>query len=93
MAQNRLNTDFRGLPTPDDILDMRAKTSGAYMRRHAFTLLVCCVVLGAPALSTAQDQAPEPVTVVDRLPKDSLIAWSTESQDLAATWDEMIPWK
>lgn len=60
------------------------------MRRHRFTSFVFCVVLSTCALSQAQGPAPEVLTIVDRLPGDSMIAWHTESQDLAATWDEFL---
>ncbi len=60
------------------------------MKGIVLTLLACGVVLGAPGLLMAQDQASGTITLCDRLPRDSMLAWSAESQDLAGTWDDFF---
>jgi general secretion pathway protein G len=60
------------------------------MKRSVFALLVGFVAFGFCLPAMAQKATTESPDIIGRLAKDPLIAWSANSQDLAATWDEII---
>ena len=59
------------------------------MLRPALGTIMCFVVLGLGGSVSAQDPKPAAIGLADRLAIDPIVAWSSDGQDLDATWDEV----